>query len=563
MNQTRVFLVLAWLMVAGLLWMEWGKEQAAPPAATPAPTTSVSQEGAVPQPGAPQPADGSVQAATRAAPVAAAAPAPASAPRVTVSSDVLRLVLDGGSVVQADLLKYPRARQGDDTPVRLFDTDAAHFYAAQSGWVSAAGAAPTHLGGFVPAGPEREFVLAEGADTVEVPFVWQGDNGVQIRRTYTLRRGDYAVSVHDEVANAGQAPWQGQVYRQLVRKPPVIERGYTNPQSFSFNGAAWYDGSYQRRKFDEDYLEDGRVDAQTRNGWIAMLEHHFFSAWIPQGGQASTISLDQPASGALVRELGAPVQVAPGATASTEARLYVGPKLVSQIRAQGVPGLERAVDYSQFSILAVLGEALFWVLNLIHGLVGNWGWAIIGLVVVIKALMYPLSAAQYKSFAKMRKFQPRIQQLKERYGDDRQKFQVAMMELYKKEKINPMGGCLPILVQMPVFLALYWVLVESVELRHAPWILWIQDLTAKDPYFILPVINVAVMWFTQKLQPAPGMDPMQAKMMQFMPLIFGVMMAFFPAGLVLYWVTNGALGLLQQWYMLKRHGEPAPKAAAK
>ena len=565
MNQTRVFLILAWLMVAVLLWMEWGKEQAAPPATAPAPTTAISQEGAVPQPGAALPADGSVPTATAAPPPATAAVAAPSrsAQRVTVASDVLRLVLDGGSVVQADLLKYPRAREGDDTPVRLFDADPAHFYAAQSGWVSATGAAPTHLSGFVPAGDGREFVLAEGADTVEVPFLWQGDNGVQIRRTYTLSRGDYAVAVRDEVVNAGPAPWQGQVYRQLVRKPPVIKRGYTSPESFSFNGAAWYDGSYQRRKFDEDYLEDGRVNQQTRAGWIAMLQHHFFSAWIPAADQVTTISLDQPASGALVRELGAPLQVAPGATASTEARLYVGPKLVSEIHAQDVPGLDRAVDYSQFSVLAVLGQALFWVLSHLYGLFGNWGWAIIGLVVLVKALMYPLSAAQYKSFAKMRKFQPRIQQLKERYGDDRQKFQMAMMELYKKEKINPMGGCLPILVQMPVFLALYWVLVESVELRHAPWILWIQDLTAQDPFFILPVINVAVMWFTQKLQPAPGMDPMQQKMMQFMPLIFGVMMAFFPAGLVLYWVTNGALGLLQQWWMLKRHGEPAPKAVAK
>ncbi|KAF1703059.1 membrane protein insertase YidC [Pseudoxanthomonas suwonensis] len=565
MNQTRVFLILAWLMVAVLLWMEWGKEQAAPAAAAPAPTTAVAQD-AVPQPAAAAPAaDASVPAAS-AAPVAVAAatPAAASAQRVTVSNDVLQLVLDGGSVVQADLLQFPRDRNGDGTPVRLFDAAPASFYAAQSGWVSATGAAPTHLSGFVPAEPQREYVLADGADTVEVPFVWQGDNGVQIRRTYVLSRGAYALTVRDEVVNAGSAPWQGQVYRQLVRKPPVIERGYTSPESFSFNGAAWYDGSYDRRKFDEDYLEDGRLNLQTSNGWVAMLQHHFFTAWLPAGNQqAGTISLDQVGDRALVREVTNPLVVAPGSSATTEARLYVGPKLVSQIRAQRVPGLERAVDYSQFTILALLGEGLFWVLSHLYDLFGNWGWAIIGLVVVVKALMYPLSAAQYKSFAKMRKFQPRIQQLKERYGEDRQKFQMAMMELYKKEKINPMGGCLPILVQMPVFLALYWVLVESVELRHAPWILWIQDLTARDPFFILPVVNVAVMWFTQKLQPAPGMDPMQQKMMQFMPLVFGVMMAFFPAGLVLYWVTNGALGLLQQWWMMKRHGEPAPKPAAK
>ncbi|WP_028919325.1 membrane protein insertase YidC [Pseudoxanthomonas suwonensis] len=565
MNQTRVFLILAWLMVATLLWMEWGKEQAAPAApATPAAATTDGVPASVP---AAVPAaatgDAAVPSATApSVPDAAVAAAPAGPSRVSVRTDTLDLVLDGGAVLQADLPQFPQTREAGSPPVRMFDTDPAKFYAAQLGWVSASGAAPNHQSGFVPEGSEREFVLADGQQQVEVPFIWNGPDGVSIRRTFTLTRGSYAIEVRDEVVNRGSAPWQGQVYRQLIRKPLVIERGYTKPESFSFTGAAWYDGDYQRRKFDEDYLEDGHVNAKASRGWIAMLQHHFFSAWIPEGDQPSTISLDQPATGALVRELGEVVQVAPGATATSQARLYVGPKLVSQIRAQQVPGLERAVDYSQFSILALLGEGLFWVLSHLYGLFGNWGWAIIGLVVVVKGLMYPLSAAQYKSFAKMRKFQPRIQQLKERYGDDRQKFQEAMMELYRKEKINPMGGCLPILVQMPVFLALYWVLVESVELRHAPWILWIQDLTARDPYFILPVINVAVMWFTQKLQPAPGMDPVQQKMMQFMPVAFGVMMAFFPAGLVLYWVTNGALGLLQQWYMMKKHGEPAPKPTA-
>jgi len=559
MNQTRVFLILAWLMVATLLWMEWGREQAAPPAPAPAETPAAVDAAPVP---APQAAGAdAVPAATAVADTAApAAPAPAAG-RVTVTTDVLRLVLDGGNVLQADLLQYPQTREAGSPPVRLFNDSPREFYAAQSGWVSAGAAAPTHQAGFVPAQPQREYALGEGQEAVSVPFVWRGPDGVEIVRTYTLRRGAYAIEVRDEVHNRGSQPWQGQVYRQLIRVPPVLKSSFTSPQSYSFTGAAWYDGSYQRRKFDEDYLEDGRVNAQTRDGWIAMLQHHFFSAWIPERGQPSTISLDLPATGPLVREMGAPLLVAPGASATTQARLYVGPKLVEQIRAQGVPGLERAVDYSQFSLMALLGEGLFWVLSGLYGLFGNWGWAIIGLVVIVKLVLYPLSAAQYKSFAKMRKFQPRIQQLKERYGDDRQKFQMAMMELYKKEKINPMGGCLPILVQMPVFLALYWVLVESVELRHAPWIGWIQDLTARDPWFILPVLNVAVMWFTQKLQPAPGVDPVQQRMMQIMPVAFGVLMAFFPAGLVLYWVTNGALGLLQQWYMMKKHGEPAPRPA--
>jgi len=292
-----------------------------------------------------------------------------------------------------------------------------------------------------------------------------------------------------------------------------------------------------------------------------MLQHHFFSAWIADPKSQVVLQTDQIGSHALIRELGPSLAVAPGQQMATDARLYVGPKLIEQMKAQGVAGLHRAVDYSQFSIFDVIGQGLFWVLDFLHGFIGNWGWAIIGLVILVKLALYPLSAAQYKSFAKMRQFQPRIAQLKERYGDDKQKFQSAMMELYKKEKINPMGGCLPILVQMPIFLALYWVLVESVELRQAPWFLWIQDLTARDPYFILPVANMVVMWLTQKMTPSPGMDPMQQKIMQFMPLAFGVMMAFFPAGLVLYWVTNGGLGLLQQWWMGKRHGQPAAAAA--
>src|SRR5690606_7023916 len=294
-------------------------------------------------------------------------------------------------------------------------------------------------------------------------------------------------------------------------------------------------------------------------GWIAMLQHHFFGGWIPQADQPALYTLKMVDDRYVIESKGPSFSVAPGTNATTSARLWVGPKLVANIQSQQVPGLERAVDFSSFSPMATLAGWLFWVLAKLHGLLGNWGWAIVGLVVLIKLVMFPLSTAQYKSMAKMRKFQPRMAQLKERYGDDRQKLQSAMMELYKKEKISPVGGCLPLLVQMPVFLALYWMLSESVELRHAPWILWIQDLTARDPYFVLPVINVALMWATQKLNPMTGVDPMQAKMMQFMPIVMGVMFAFFPAGLVLYWVTNAGLGLLQQWWMVRKYSEEPVK----
>ncbi len=482
-----------------------------------------------------------------------------AAPRVTVTTDVLKLVLDGRSVLDADLLQFPQTKAAGSPPVQLLTEDKTHPYSATAGWASQSNSPVPGASGFQPVQGTTEVVLAEGQDQVQVPFVWNGPNGVSIHRTYTFKRGDYAIGVKDEVVNAGTAPWQAYVFRKLDRVPTIVTRGMTNPDSFSFNGATWYspEEGYERRAF-KDYLDDGNLNRTITGGWAAMLQHHFFTAWIPQADQASLYLLSQNGPRNVIETRGPGFTVAPGQKVSTEARLWVGPKLVNQIAKEDVKGLDRVVDYSRFSIMAIIGQGLFWVMNQVHKLIGNWGWSIIGLVILLKMALFPLANAQFKSQAKMRKFQPRIAQLKERYGDDKQKFQTAMMELYKKEKINPLGGCLPLLIQMPIFFALYWVLVESVELRQAPWLGWIQDLTARDPYFILPIINIAVMWFTQKLTPAVGMDPMQQKMMQFMPLVFGVMMAFMPSGLVLYWVVNGGLSLLQQWWMIKKHGEDAP-----
>jgi len=562
MNQTRNFLILAWLMVAMLLLWEWGKETPAPtsdngtgttltPDVPPPPTASADGIGVPVAPGTPAVID---QATT----------IEPSATAVTVETDVLRLLVDGGSVLRAELLAYPQTKDSGSEPVRLFDNTPSGFYVAQSGWVNQDQSAPSHMAGFVPAGPAMQR-LAEGQNQLVVPFVWEGVDGVRIQRDYILTRGDYAVEVRDTVHNQGVEPWRGFVYRQLNRTAPNLKRGMTNPESFSLTGATWYgEGEgYTRRGFSD--FDDKPVRQQAKQSWIAFVQHHFFSAWIPAADVTTETTLATDTSTGLahylIREIDQiPLSVAPGASASTSARLMVGPKLVSQIRAQNVPGLDRAVDYSRFSLFALLGEALFWVLNLLHGIFSNWGWSIIGLVLLVKLLMYPLSVAQYKSMAKMRKFQPRMQQLKERYGEDKQKLQAAMMELYKKEKINPVGGCLPLLLQMPIFFALYWVLLESVELRHAPWFAWIQDLTARDPWFILPAINMLVMWATQKLSPMVGVDPMQQKIMQFMPLVFGVMMVFFPSGLVMYWVINGGLSLLQQWWMIRRYSEAPVKA---
>jgi YidC/Oxa1 family membrane protein insertase len=567
MNQTRVFLIFAWLMVATLLWMEWGKwktaqDQPATPVATATAAGTPDQGSGVPSAdGLASPSANVADQTTAPANSAAAAPA-VQGTKVTVSTDTLKLVIDGSKVLRAQLLQYPQTRDAGAPPVELFSENPAQLYTAGLAYIAQTGAAPDQNAVFRPEQPQRDYALATGQDSLSIPFVWEG-NGVRIVRTFTVKRGDYLIGVSDQVTNTGAAPWTAVVYRQLERvPPPPVKGGFTNPHAFSLVGAAWRTagGAYERRKIDKDYLEDGKLNQDTSGGWAAMLEHHFLSAWVPDAKQPTKVSLDERVIGGtqryLVSETGPSLTVAPGQTTATDARLWVGPKLVKAIKASAIPGLDSAVDYSRFAPLAVIGSGLFWILSHLHDLLGNWGWSIIGLVVVVKLVLFPLSSAQYKSMAKMRRFQPRMAQLKERYGEDRAKLQQAMMELYKKEKINPMGGCLPTLIQMPIFLCLYWVLNESVELRQAPWMLWIQDLTARDPFFILPVLNVAVMFLTQKLSPNVGMDPTQAKMMQFMPLIFGVTMAFFPAGLVLYWVTNGSLSLFQQWWMGRIHGQP-------
>jgi YidC/Oxa1 family membrane protein insertase len=560
MNQTRNLLLFAWLMVATLLWMQWSSEHAskAPTAAdstaaqaAPAPSAeTIPPAGAIPAaPGAPlaQPTQ----------PVATQA-----SPSIEVRTDVLRLELNGDGVQVADLLQYPKTEAANSAPVRLLDASSAQFYAANSTWMSGTGAAAKPLA-FAPV-ETRSYALSPGEQQLVVPFEARTPEGVVVHREYVLSRGSYVVSVRDRVRNDGDAPWQGYVSRGLVRVPPQVKSSMVNPESYSFHGATWFspDGGYERRRFNDKYLSDGKLDQAITGGWLAMLQHHFFVAWIPQHDQAALYALAQNGNRDGISASGPQFSLAPGQSGSSDARLWIGPKLVSQIKAQNVPGLERAVDYSRFALFALLGQGLFWILSHLHALIGNWGWAIIGLVVLLKLALFPLSNAQYKSAAQMRRFQPRLQQLKERYGDDKQKFQQAMLELYKKEKINPMGGCLPIVPQMLIFMTLYWVLSEAVELRHAPWIGWIHDLTAPDPYFILPVLNAAIMFATQHMMPAaPGMDPTQQKMMKFMPLIFGAVLVFLPAGLVLYQVANGGLGLLQQWHMLRKYGEPKPKAA--
>lgn len=568
MNQTRSFLLIAWLAVAGLLYMEWTREPAPPAAAAAAATAATTPAATGVDATLPTATDvpSAVPSATPAAPHAAAASAPVAP--ITVDTDVLHLEIDprGGTLVGADLLAYPVAKDAPERKVRLLDTAGATYSVAQSGLLAVDGGnAPTHDALYRPVGERRAYRLADGADRVEVPLLWTDPaTGVSVRKTYVLERGSYVVGLHQEVRNDGTAPWRAQTYEQLLRAPPPPRPAgatFTQPEALSFVGAAWYDPEekFEKIKLD-DLAEDGPLSKTGTGGWIGMLQHHFVLAWVPAETEAQSFQMTMlPDHRYLVRGVGAPFVVAPGATVTRDVQLWVGPKLQEQL--EGVAeGLTLSLDYGIFTFIA---KPMFdYLLSPLHRLTGNWGWAIMLTVLVIKLLLYPLSAKQYQSFAKMRAIQPRIEALKERYGEDKQKFQMAMMELYKKEKVNPAAGCLPILITIPIFIALYWMLLESVEMRQAPWIGWIQNLTAPDPYYILPAINLAVLFLTQKMTPTPGMDPMQKKIMTFMPLVFGGMMAFFPAGLVLYWCTNGLLGLLQQWIITRRHGDKATPGGA-
>jgi len=586
MNQNRALLLFAWVAVAILLAFEWTRFVASPaPGDLPPPPAAVAAVGSampgsdalpVLAPAAPAapaaPTLAGAQPGLEAAPVAAATPAApievtAAAPaaeQVEIRTDVLRLRVSsqGGSLVFAELLAYPLDQENPERGnVILLNEDPVTFDVAQTGWISTA-AAPGLDSHWRFEGGTALREMAPGQDRIELPLLWQDPtSGLSVRKVFTFTRGSYAIGLRHELRNEGSVPFSGHLFQQLLRVPPPPPPRmamFTSPEVFSFVGAAWYSPQdhFQTRSF-EDFASDGPLNQGVTDGWIAMLRHHFVTVWLPPAGTAQQFSL-APLEGNrfAIRSVGQATTVAPGQQVAIDLDLWLGPKLQEPMRALE-PSLPLTLDYGIFSFLA---QPLFWVLEKLHGLFGNWGWAIVGIVVILKILLLPLSAKQYKSFARMRAVAPRIEQLKERYGEDKAKFNQAMMELYQKEKINPLGGCLPMLLPIPIFLALYWVLLESVELRQAPWVLWIDNLTAPDPLFILPALNLLVMYATQALTPSPGMDPTHKKIMQWMPVVFGILFAFFPSGLVLYWLTNGLLGLAQQWWMTKRYGENPPPA---
>jgi YidC/Oxa1 family membrane protein insertase len=554
MDNPRLFL---WIGLALLAWMniiQWDRDYGAQSAATTATTATTASSPTSPAvaPAAPGTAASSLPALPSATAPVADAPAAATqatatsavaaaAPSVRVVTDVIDMdiSLQGGDLLRADLLQYPRDKKPGSPAVRLLSTDDATYGVVRSGLRAADGRAePTHLALYTA--PASEFRLAPGAQELRVPLTWTDGQGVTVTKTYVFKPGQYAVEVIYDVQNASGADWNAASYVQFARHVYSQSRSMFDVESYAFRGPAVYDGEkYQKLSVDP---EDEAFRQAFADGWMAEMQHHFVAAAVPPKGETYDFTQQLEGSHSLVSYRGPLKSVPAGASATFSETLFVGPKLQEQLQKAG-PKLELTVDYGK---LTILSNPLFHLLQWVHKYVQNWGVTIIIVTILLKLLFYKLTEKSGRSMAKMRAIAPRIKAIQERYKDDREQLAKQTMELYKREKINPVAGCLPILVQIPVFLAFYWVLLESVEMRQAPFFGWIQDLSSKDPYFILPILMGFGMYAQFKLNPAPP-DPMQAKMFAFMPVIMTVMMAWFPAGLVLYWLTNTLLSIAQQW----------------
>ncbi|HYA38976.1 MAG TPA: membrane protein insertase YidC [Candidatus Methylomirabilis sp.] len=536
MDNQRLLLFFALALVLMFIWQAWEQQNAPPPVSTtPAPSAPSNSTPSVPavpeQAGAEQ---------TKTPKMTAVLPRET---RIHVRTDLVEAVIDteGGDVRQWDLRRYPVSVDKPDEPFLLMQDKGPEFFITQSGVIGLDGQYPTHKVRFTA--EKNRYDLAEGKDELRVPLTWLAANGVQYTKTYVFHRGSYVVDVEFTVKNASNHEWSGYFYGQFQRTHALAKRGFFGATP-SYTGGAIYTPDNKFEKIPFDKMTEQTLKADVAGGWVAMLEQYFVSSWLlpqDQHNEFFSRTLEDGHHVLGFKNLN-PTKVAPGQTGILKESFYAGPT-EHKILKTLPDGMNLTVDYGW---LTFISAPLFWLLAAIHSLLGNWGWAIIVLTILIKAAFYPLSATSYKSMAQMRKLQPKMQALKERYGDDRQKLNQAMMELYKTEKINPLGGCLPILVQIPVFLALYWVLLESVEMRQAPWILWIRDLSAQDPYYVLPLIMGVSMFAQQKLNPQP-VDPVQQKVFMVMPVVFTAMFLFFPAGLVLYWTVNNILSIAQQW----------------
>jgi len=552
MDTQRLILLVIFSFSLLMLWEAWEKEQRPKPAAT----APAAQQG-VPTPGKPAPPAAQAPGAP-AKPSSAAVPAAAAATKgeiVRVRTDLLVAEIDtlGGTLKRVELLKHKDSADPTKNFV-LFGPD--HHYEAQSGITREGG--PNHLTLWTAGA--GDVALEAGKDTVEVRLTGAGRDGVSVEKVYAFKRDSYVVELTLEVQNRSSESLTPYAYFQFTHDGKPTSNVNTVAETFgaqSFTGFAIYTAEKAFEKIHSSDLDKAKFERRAENGWLGFVQHYFVSAWIPPDKVVRDYGAlkrnDGLYSGNLVLQ---PGTVAPGASAQVKVSLYAGPQEQRRLQA-AAPGLDLVVDYGW---LAIIAWPLFWLLEKFHALSGNWGVAIILLTVLIKIVFFPLSAASYKSMAKMKLITPRLTKLREMYGNDRQKMNQAMMELYKTEKINPLGGCFPILVQIPVFIALYWVLLAAIELRHAPFMLWIKDLSALDPYYVLPILMTITMILQTKMNPVPP-DPVQARVMQIMPFVFSIFFFFFPAGLVLYWLVNNILSIAQQWQIQRMFDRDKPAHA--
>ncbi len=560
----RTLLWMVFTMSLVFLWDAWNKHTGQPswfspapprPAASAPPLAAPGAAPAAPQTGIPAAAavPGAAPAATAAATTATPAPGAqtAAGDATVITTDLVKATFDsvGASLVRLELLQQADA-EDRQRKVVLFDRSAERVYKAQSGLITAQPGVtlPNHWSAMTRVdGPTA---LAAGSDEIAVRFESTGDGGVKLAKTFTFKRGSYQIGVKHELTNNGSAAVTPQLYLGLERDGNPA-RGESK-WYFTFTGPAVYTEAKKYEKIDFKDIENGKINHATSasDGWIAMVQHYFASAWLVPAGTPREFRTQKVSANLYAVQMVLPLgELAPGASKTHEATLFAGPQEEARLEAMA-PGLDLVKDYGWFTVLA---KPLYWVLDQLHKVLGNWGWSIVALVVLLKIAFYWLNASAYRSMGKMKALAPRITDMRERYKDKPQLMQQEMMRIYREEKVNPLGGCLPIVAQMPFFIALYWVLLSSVEMRNAPWIGWIADLSAPDPWFILPLLMTASSLFQVWLNPAPA-DPMQAKMMWMMPLIFGVMFFFFPAGLVLYWLTNNILSIAQQWWINRQLG---------
>ncbi|OQX35612.1 MAG: membrane protein insertase YidC [Oceanospirillales bacterium LUC14_002_19_P2] len=542
MDLQRTILIVGLAVVGYLMVLQWNQDYNKPPELS---TTEVVSVGEAP---VAQAATGSSDAPVLESDTVVDHGSAASAQLITVTTDTLNVTIDtrGGDIVSVALPEYPKVKSQPDNPFVLLENSQNRLFVAQSGLTGTDG--PDRHGHPVFTAAKTSYQLEDGKDNLQVDLTLKTDKA-DITKRYTFERGGYQVSVDYLIHNTSDQTWRGNFYGQLKRdnsKDPSSE--FSSKTTINtYLGAAVRSNEKQYQKVDFDDFASKPFKETVEGGYAAILQHYFVVAWVPGQEQQNTYQTRVVNGNNIISVVETAVEVKPGQAGVAGAILYVGPKN-QEVLAKLADGLNLTIDYG---ILWWFAKPLFELLKFLHSILGNWGWSIIALTVIVKAVFFPLSAASYRSMAKMRKLSPKLQALKEQYGDDRQKMSQAMMEMYKKEKVNPMGGCLPILVQMPVFIALYWVLLESVEIRQAPFILWIHDLSQMDPYFILPLIMGASMFVQQLLSPTPP-DPVQARVMKLMPVIFTVFFLWFPAGLVLYWVVNNLLSIAQQYYITRK-----------